>query len=143
MTKAQKILYGVLKKTGRQVLKELIVTFCAEDQEVLTKVRLQRVTLRTENYVLSLPFFYFFVFKLTLFLFQYALPPLSWKLTPFTKMSLERRLRYLGEWQSSNFYYKRLLFKLLSLVCVSHLYSEEKLLISLGYELSMKHRVSR
>ncbi len=141
MTLVQRLIYNFFNTRGRRILKELIITMCADDQAVLTHVRLQRVVLRTEKYISELPFFYFMTFKATLYLLNYALPPLSWKLKPFSWMTLERRLRYLEEWQSSSFYYKRTLFKMVQCVCISHLYSEKRLLISLGFEKSMLHRL--
>ena len=143
MTLVQRLIYNFFSTRGRRILKELIITMCADDKAVLTHVRLQRVILRAEKYVSELPFFYFMTFKITLYILNYALPPLSWKLMPFSWMPLERRLKYLNEWQSSNFYYKRTLFKMIQVVCVSHLYSERRLLISIGYEKSMEHRQQR
>ncbi|MBI3543875.1 MAG: hypothetical protein HY075_11435 [Deltaproteobacteria bacterium] len=128
---------------GRHVLREFIVTICAGDPAVLSSVRLQRVVLKTEKYVGELPVFYFLLFKLTLYLLNYALPPLSWKLRPFTWMNLEERQHYLEEWQASSFYYKRTLFKMVQCVCVSHLYSERKLLESIGFGESLAHREQR
>ena len=125
------------------MLREFIVTMCAGDQAVLEHVRLQRVILRTEKFVAELPVFYFLLFKLTLFLMNFALPPLSWKLLPFTWMSPARKLRYVEEWQASSFYYKRTLFKMVQAVCVSHLYSERALLVSLGFGPSMEKREQR
>jgi hypothetical protein len=139
----QRAIHWALNARGRRMLRELIVTMCADDQAVLTHVRLQRVILRTEKYISELPFFYFVLFKFTLFVMNYALPPLSWKVTPFVSMNLERRLRYLEEWAASNFYYKRTLFKMVQAVCVSHLYSERRLLVSIGFEPSMEHRQQR
>jgi hypothetical protein len=136
----QRAIYGFFNSRGRKIVRELIITMCADDPEVLTRVRLQRVILRTENYISALPFFYFLVFKLALYMIQYALPPLSWKLRPFTWMSLERRLRYFEEWQGSGFYYKRALFKMVQCVCIAHLYSERRLLVRIGFEPSMEHR---
>jgi hypothetical protein len=136
----QRLVHRLLMARGRRMLRELIITMCADDREVLSHVRLQRVILRTEKYVSELPFFYFVLFKLTLFIMNYALPPLSWKLRPFIYMKLDRRLRYLEEWAASNFYYKRTLFKMIQAVCVCHLYSERRLLVSIGFESSMQHR---
>lgn len=143
MNGPQRLVYWLLKPRGRNMLRELIITMCAGDHAVLAHVRLQRVILRTEQYISELPFFYFLLFKATLLILNYALPPLSWKLVPFTSMDLERRLRYLEEWQASNFYYKRTLFKMVQVVCVSHLYSERRLLVSIGFEPSLEHRQSR
>ena len=143
MTPVQRLIYNFFYTRGRRILKELIITMCADDKAVLNHVRLQRVILRAEKYVSELPFFYFMTFKITLYLLNYALPPLSWKLTPFSWMPLERRLKYLNEWQSSSFYYKRTLFKMIQVVCVSHLYSERRLLVSIGFEKSMEHRQQR
>jgi hypothetical protein len=129
--------------TGRRIVRELIVTMCAGDPDILERVRLQHVILRTEKFIAALPRFYFLLFWMAVYLLQYALPPLSWKLTPFTWMNLERRLRYLEEWQASDFYFKRMLFKMIQCICIAHLYSEERLLEGLGFAPSIEHRRGR
>jgi hypothetical protein len=139
----QRVVYWLLKPRGRRMLRELIITMCAGDKAVLEHVRLQRVILRTEKFISELPFFYFLLFKFTLFVLNFALPPLSWKVLPFIWMGPERRMRYLEEWQASSFYYKRTLFKMVQCVCVSHLYSERSLLVSIGFGPSMEKREQR
>lgn len=138
----QKIIAFILNRLGRSIVREILIAMCANDSKVLNKIRLQRVILRLEKYVNELPFFYFFIFKCALFLFQYAIPPLSWKLRPFSSLALEKKISYMEEWQQSRFYHKRVLFKIIQSICVAHLYSEPRLLISIGYKNSMRHRLS-
>lgn len=139
----QNFIRRLLNARGRTILREMIVTMCAGDPEVLTRVRMQRVILRTEKYVSELPFIYFVLFKVCLYMIQFAVPPLSWKLRPFTWLSLDDRLAMLVRWQASNFYFKRMSFKMIQAVCVSHLYSERRLLESLGFGEGIKHREER
>lgn len=139
----QRIVRRLLAPRGRKILREYIVTTCAGDPEVLTRVRLQHVVLKTEQFVSALPFIYFLLFKLTLFMLEYSIPPLALKLRPFTWLPLEKRLKYLEQFQGSSIYFKRTLFKMVHAVCVSHLYSERKLLMYVGFSRSMEHRERR
>src|SRR5690606_10355326 len=127
---------------GRHILKAFLLTMCEEDPVILENVRIAHVILRTERYLAELPFFYFVVAKISFYLIEYALPPLGWKLLPFSRLSLEKRIRYLAEWQGSNFYPKRILFKTAASVCLAQLYSERRLLSSLGFENAMQKRIS-
>lgn len=143
MSNFQHLVRKALNARGRKILREMLITMCAGDPEVLTRIRMQRVILRTEKYVSELPFIYFVLFKICLYFIQFAIPPFSWKLRPFTWLSLDERLAYLDRWQSSNFYFKRMTFKMVQATCVSHLYSERRLLESLGFSDSIKHREER
>lgn len=142
MTAGETLIRRALNSRGRKILKEIIITMCAGDEQVLSRVSLKRVTLRTEHYVSELPLVYFIVFKFALYLLQYAIPPISRKLRPFTWLPLEARLDYLDRWKKSSFYFKRMSFKMVQAICVSHLYSERKLLDSVGFEASMLHRIT-
>lgn len=142
MTRWQRRIYNFFNPRGRTILKAVLSTMCADDPAVLTRVKLSRVILRTEKYISELPFFYFLMIKLSLYLMEYALPPLSWKLLPFSMMGLERRLRYLEEWQSSSFYPKRIIFRAASAVCLVNLYSERRLLTSIGFESGLQNRIA-
>lgn len=140
MTRFQKAIYRFFLSRGRKVLRELIVTMCAEDSFILSKIRLERVIMRAEKYVAELPFIYFFLFKITLLIVEYGIPPITNKFRRFSSLSLEKRLAYLEEWQGSRFYWKRILFKMISTVCVTHIYAERKLLTNIGFEDSLLHR---
>lgn len=141
MTTGERFIRRALNARGRNILREIIITMCAGDEQVLSRVSLKRVILRTEHYVCELPLMYFVAFKLCLYLFQYAVPPISRKLRPFTWLSLDDRLDYLERWQTSSWYFKRMSFKMIQVICVTNLYSERKLLMSLGFEASMIHRL--
>lgn len=142
MTLGENLIRRMLNARGRKIFKELIITMCAGDEQVLSRVSLKRVTLRAEHYVSELPLLYFIAFKFALYLLQYSIPPISRKLRPFTWLSLEERLDYLDRWKKSSWYFKRMSFKMVQAVCVSHLYSERKLLDSIGFEASMLHRIT-
>lgn len=143
MTRFERSVYNFFSARGREIMKCLITTLCADDPAVLTRIRIQRVILRTEKAVAKMPLFYFVMLKVALYLIEYAIPPISWKIRPFTWMSLDERLQYLNEWATSRFYYKRMLLKLLVSICLPRLYSEKKLLLSLGFEKSLQHRTRR
>lgn len=142
LTKWQRRIFGFFNNRGREVIKVLIATMCADDPMVLTRIRMQRVILRTEKNIANMPFFFFLMLKITIYLMEYAVPPLAWKFTPFTKMPLEARLKYLESWSGSRWYAKRMLMKLVLAICLPQVYSEKRLLISLGYEDSLQHRTS-
>jgi hypothetical protein len=142
VSRAQKAIQNTFISSGRPILRTFLLTMVAEDPEVLKHVRLTHVILRVERYLFELPFFYFLAVKLSFFLIEYAIPPLGMKLRPFTWLSLQQRERYLDEWQNSNFYPKRILFKAAASVCLGHLYSEKKLLESIGFKGSMDKRVA-
>lgn len=140
MTRFERAVYVFFNSRGRKILRELIITMCAGDPFVLTQVRLQHVILKAEKYVSELPLLHFVIFKIALYMVQFGVPPLVWKLRPFTWLPLESRLAYIEQWQGSRVYFKRALFKFVTLVCVTHLYSEKKLLESIGFGKSMEHR---
>jgi hypothetical protein len=140
--KLQKMFQNYFISSGRHILRTFLLTMCAEDPEVLKHVRLTHVILRVERYLFELPFFYFLAVKISFYLIEYAIPPLGMKIRPFTWLSLADREKYLDQWQNSNFYPKRILFKAAASVCMSHLYSEHKLLQSIGFGKALEKRVS-
>jgi hypothetical protein len=103
---------------------------------------MQHVVLQAEKHISELPFFFFFTFKIVLYVIEYAIPPIAWKFRRFSKMSLEQRLRYLESWELSRFAAKRNLFKLVKAICVCHIFSERPLLKAIGYEEALKLRIN-
>ena len=128
------------KRQLRRILESLIIGLCAGDSRVLSKVNVAQVAGNVEQFVAELPPFYRFCFFISLFILEFALPPLVWKVRPFSKLPIEKRVHYLEDFQSSWFYFKRIIFKLPSVVCVLHLYSEPALLVYIGFEKSINHR---
>jgi hypothetical protein len=143
MTDLQRRIWIFLTFRGRRILESLVVTLCAGDEFVLSRVRMQHVVLKAEKQISELPFFFFFTFKIVLYVIEWAVPPLSWKFQRFTRMPLERRLEYLEEWEFSKFAAKRNLFKLVKALCICHIFSEPKLLESIGYGDAMRKRYER
>lgn len=121
----------------------LIATLCADDPAIISRIRIQRVILRTEKAIAKMPLFYFVVLKFGLYFIEYAIPPFAWKLRPFTSLSLDQRLEYLNQWATSGFYYKRMILKLLISLCLPRLYSEKRLLLSIGFERTLQGRTRK
>ncbi len=125
---------------ARQILESVVIAFCAGDEFVLSRIRMQKVVLKTEKQISELPFVFNLVFRTALYLIEYAFPPIAWKFRRFTRMPLERQMEYLHEWMHSPFAYKRNLFKLVKAICVSQIFSEHKLLEGIGYGPALEHR---
>jgi len=143
VTRFERAIYNFLNARGREIMKCLIATLCADDPAIISRVRIQRVILRTEKAIAKMPLFYFVVLKIGVYLLEYAIPPLSWKIRPFTSMNLDQRLEYLNTWSSSRFYYKRMILKLLISLCLPRLYSEKRLLLSIGFERALQGRTRK
>lgn len=126
---------------GRHILEAMLICMCAGDEDVLSKIRMKHVVLKTEKHVTELPKFYFLAFKAVLLWIEYEIFPLAWKFRRFSKMPINRQLAYLETWERSSFFAKRNMFKLVKAMCVCHIYSEHKLLASIGYENAMRARV--
>lgn len=125
---------------GHHILEALILTLCADDPEILKNIRRRKVILRAEKFIGDLPLTYTLLAKFALYLIEYAVPPLAWKVRPFSRLSFEDRLTYLESWWASPFYSKRMIFKMLTSLCVPEIFSERRLLKKLGYGPSLTHR---
>jgi hypothetical protein len=125
-----------------RTLRLLVLTLCGEDPDTLKHVDLKQVVIKIKFFILSLPFHYQFLFSFSLFLLEWGIPPFTWKILPFSWMSLHKRVAYLERWQGSPFYWKRMIFKLLSSPCLMHLYAEKSLLIEIGFSPSLEDRRS-
>lgn len=132
-----------LLNRSRKTLAALIITLCANDEFILSHIRIKRVILRTEKRISELPIFFFFAFQIVLYLLEYSIPPLAWKILPFSRLSAEKQLAYLEGWESSRFAIKRNLFRLVKAVCICQIMSERKLLIALGYGEALEDRLGR
>jgi hypothetical protein len=137
----QRAFINYLKPKGRKTLHAILEALCVNDQVILSKINLDKLTDRIEQSVNELPMLYFMFFKITLFLIEYAMPPLAFKIRPFRWLNSEEKLSYLNCWVTSRIYSKRILFKLVSTTCLSHLYSEPAILETIGYKRSMDHRM--
>ncbi len=125
-----------------RILKHLIIALCENDTDILSQVDLAVVVTRIRNFVKKLPGVLYLVFYINLFFLEFALPPVVWKIRPFTWLNLQQKLDYLGSWQSSRFGLKRTAFELIKRTCLMHLYSEKTLLKHMGFGSVLTNRAA-
>ena len=58
---------------GRHIVEAMLICMCAGDEDVLSKIRMRHVILKTEKHITELPKFYFFAFKAVLFWIEYEI----------------------------------------------------------------------
>ncbi|MGZ3689316.1 MAG: hypothetical protein ACXVBW_13510 [Bdellovibrionota bacterium] len=141
MTGTQLRIWNILTFRGRGILESMVVTLCAGDEFVLSRIRMQHVVLRAEKQISELPFVLFLGFKICLYLIEYSFPPLAWKFRRFSRLPLESRMAYLETWEGSSLALKRNIFKLVKALCICNIFSEHKLLAAIGYEESLVKRM--
>jgi hypothetical protein len=126
----------------KRVLQHLVKAFFGHDPWILERISLDRVIFKICRYVAEFPTLHRFVFRLGLFLVQWGVPPLAWKLRPFTRLSPEAQLHLLqNSWQHSLFPAKRTLFLLLKVGCVCNALTEHALLEGIGYGPALDARL--
>lgn len=143
MTNLQRRIWLSLTLRGRRIVEAMVITLCAGDEFVLSRIRMQHVILKTEKHISELPFFFFLMFKIVLYMIEYSFFPFSWKIRRFSGMTLEKRLIYLETWEHSKFALKRNLFKLVKALFICHIFSEHTLLVAIGYGDALQNRVKR
>lgn len=124
----------------RHITKHVLIAVCAGDEQVLKHADIERVTDHCMAYVATVPPLFRFVFSTMLLILEYAVPPIMLKLRPFSKLSLAQQMKVIENWHHSRFYGKRMGIKLLTLVCLSNLYAERSLLLTLGFKEAMEAR---
>lgn len=122
------------------IIKKLLLTFVAEDSFILASVDLNRVLEKIHRSLGALPCSIRIAFHGILLLFQYG--PLVWKWRPFTSLSLEGRLSCIAAYEQSTLPSKRLIFRMLKVICLPALFSERELLIKIGYGRALQWRAS-
>jgi hypothetical protein len=123
------------KKFGVFCTEQLLIALCGGDYEFLKDVSFEPITAKIKNHIDALPIHLRFVHSLTLFLIANPIPPLSWRLRPFSKMSLDKQVKYLESWEDSRFAARRMMFKIVKVVYLIHLLSDPSLLkITGAYE---------
>lgn len=143
MTSLQHRIWVGLTFRGRHIVEALIIALCAGDEFVLSRIRMQRVILRTEKFIAELPFFFFITFKFVIYVIEYAFPPLAWKFRRFSRLPIDKQLQYLQSWEQSMFSFKRMMFKLVKAACVNQIMCEYKLLADLGYRECLEARTGK
>ena len=132
----------IFLKHQNWIIKKLLLTFVAEDIFILAPVDLDRVLEKIHLSLRALPCSIRFVFHSILLLFQYGIPPLVWRWRPFTSLPLEKRLTCVATYEQSTLPFKRLIFRLLKVICLPALFSERELLIKIGYGRALQWRES-
>ena len=125
---------------SESILQSLLLTLCGEDPRIIMLVKMDQVAKKVKIFILALPWFYQALFAFCLIFLQYSTPPFAWKFRPFTLLPLNKRLALLRRWQTSWFYWKQVVFKLLTSPCLMHLFSEEEVLDAIGFTPSMQER---
>ena len=127
-------------RLNKRLQRRLIESVCGADARVLERINIDHTITKIEEFVNEIPPFYRFCYRISLWVIQYAIPPLAWKLRPFSSLSDGQCSKYLESWRSSRFYFKRILFKLPVIVCVLNIYSNRSLLDEMGFGKSLQHR---
>ena len=143
MSRWQHRLWVFMTFRGRPTLEALMIALCNGDEFLLSRVRLQRVILKTEKYISELPFFYFMVFKFILYVIEYGVFPFSFRIHRFTRLPVHKQVQVLATWDANPNPLKRNLFKFVKGTCLSHILAETKLLEALGYGEMILDRVGK
>ena len=122
------------------MIRELILAMVAYNEKTLGLAPMPEALVKIKKYLRELPWFYGTLFYLALCLFYFAIPPVAFKLRPFFFLTRNEKLKYLQSWHDSHWYWKRILLKLLSSICMANLFSDQKILQDLGFGRSLEHR---
>lgn len=125
-----------------RTLYALMRVACANDPAVLSRVELQNVVKKIHIAVACFPRRYALLFWFNLYLFEYALPPLSWKIRPFSALSPEKQMQTAIHWQERGYFFQRLIFQFLRSVILAAMFSEPGILDLVGYEQALRQRTS-
>jgi hypothetical protein len=116
------------KKFSSFCVEQLLIALCGGDFEFLKSVDFEPIKVKIKNHIDALPVHLRLVHGLTLFLIAHPVPPFSWRLRSFSKLSLQQQVRYLESWDESRFAARRMMFKIVKVVYLIHLLSDPSLL---------------
>jgi hypothetical protein len=138
----QVLIRALLRTRGRWSLRRVVLAFCDNDEQVLSRIDVDTIVLRIEHNMAMLPFGYFLAMKIALFLMEFAIPPIAGKILPMSLMPAEKRIRYIESWVDSRFSWKRMTFYALKYLCLKQIYSEPALLEHIGYGPAYRARLA-
>jgi hypothetical protein len=138
---SKKFKFWVTQK-NRRALRTVVHAYCAGDTQVLESINIDSVVARIDAYFMGLPLNLFIGLRFMIFLLEYAVPPLALKFRPMSRMKYEDQVHYLESWHHSRFLHKRLPVFGLKFICLSQIYSENKILDQLGYLPALQERMS-
>jgi hypothetical protein len=117
-----------------------MLTFIAEDAEILAHVDLDAAVARVEQSLRRAPFSFLLIFEAVLLFLEYGLPPFVWKFRRFSKCSLEKRLKVAKNFEHGAGLMKQNCYKLLKVITMAGMMTEPALLEWIGYGKSMAER---
>ena len=130
----------IIKNKIRAIIRNYIITLLAGNSFITDLSNVEELTEKIEQYLYNLPHYYSLINLFFILVFEYSIPPLCFKFRPFRKHTLEKKLDILAKWENSRINFKRLVFMSIKSTFMYHIYSQEKVLIAIGYEKALQDR---
>ena len=118
----------------------MAVTVVGEEPRVLEAMDLDAAMERRRASLATYPRVFALIYTFGLLAFEYALPPLGWKLRPFSRLPFEKRMAYVVQWERSRWQAKRNLLMLMRLMTLADVMVQPAMLEWIGYGESWRHR---
>lgn len=128
------------KRFFRKILSGFVFAFCGGDPLVLGNIDVEAVVDRVGGCLKKMPVTYAIGLRCLILLVEYGIPPLVLKIRPMSSLPILQQVKYLDQWATSRFFVKRVGFIGLKFIFLPQIYSEAKLLQTLGYAHVLEER---